>query len=200
LLVQLSCTLLLWFYSTWFKRQYVSGNVVVALLSAATVLVLLVYEPVILHRHRFGRPSGASLAVPALVLLCYAFFAFMLTWMREIVKDMEDLRGDEANGCKTMPILKGLQYSRNFALALGVLVMISLGSIAAALLSTQAELLMAYLVVIAMAIGYWGAFMLRRNTSSGHYRTASRGLKAIMLLGIFSLVLYYFQSAVYNDL
>src|SRR5690606_14241475 len=40
LLLQLCCTLLLWFYSTHFKRQFATGNIVVSLLTALTIVTL----------------------------------------------------------------------------------------------------------------------------------------------------------------
>ena len=49
LLLQAGCTLLLWFYSTDLKKQYLSGNIAVSLLAALTILILLGYEPA-LHR------------------------------------------------------------------------------------------------------------------------------------------------------
>ena len=58
--------------------------------------------------------NEAMLPNPVWVLGIYTGFAFVLTWMREIVKDMEDHIGDAAEGCVTMPIRLGLQKSGRF--------------------------------------------------------------------------------------
>ncbi len=102
LLLQLVCTLLLWFYSTHFKRQFMVGNVIVALLTSLTILTLILYEPAMHHyltQPAFLRlDADTVLANPVWVLLVYTYFAFVLTWMREIVKDMEDFKGDAEQG------------------------------------------------------------------------------------------------------
>lgn len=194
LLIQAGCTLLLWFYSTDFKRQYVTGNVVVSLLTSLTVLTLLIYEPAL--RHTAGKPqldTGTILSKPGWVLIIYAYFAFMLTWIREIVKDMEDLPGDQAAACQTMPLKKGLKFATQCCSVLAVLVIIPL-VVASYLLVTHHDtglpVYISGLLLIPLAIWTW---QLGRGTTTGHYHRASTRLKLIMLLGIFSLVVYHYQ-------
>ena len=124
LALQLSCTILLWFYSASFKRQFVTGNVVVALLTALTILTLMIYEPAThpyITQHYFLQIADKKIINPVWVLGVYTYFAFMLTWMREIVKDMEDFKGDAEEGCVTMPIKIGLLKSARFSQLLGIL-------------------------------------------------------------------------------
>ncbi len=180
LLLQGCCSLLLWFYSTHFKRQYVTGNVVVAILTALTIVSLVIYEP---SMHYF----------PKMVLLVYAYFAFMLTWIREIVKDMEDHIGDQTEGCVTMPIKKGLDYSTRFCIVLSVLVMLPLGYASITLFQRNYTLLSLYITaVLIIPIITWCLFLPWKTTTQ-HYHKASSGVKAIMLLGICSLLIYHFQ-------
>ncbi|NCX96513.1 MAG: ubiquinone biosynthesis protein UbiA, partial [Chitinophagia bacterium] len=140
LLLQLGCMVLLWFYSTHFKRQFIIGNVVVALLTALTIVVLVIYEQ-LMYKY-IGMPvtiryiNNTYYINPIWICAGYATFAFMLTWMREVVKDMEDHEGDAEQGCQTMPIVKGLQFSAYFVVALGAITVILLGIIAGILFST----------------------------------------------------------------
>ncbi len=187
LLVQVGCTLLLWFYSTDFKRQFVTGNIVISLLTACTILTFVIYEPGIL----WGR-QGHILSTPGWILLVYAYFAFMLTWMREVVKDMEDFIGDEAEGCKTMPVKKGLEFSGSFVLGLAVLAIFPLAVGSIILYRPRLFLLSAYLVLLILTIVTWCVF-LKRGATPQHYSSASRGLKVVMLLGICSLLIYHLQ-------
>lgn len=182
ILLQAGCTVLLWFYSTHLKRQYITGNVAVALLSALTIVTLIVYEPA-LHK----------LSLPAWVLIIYSCFAFLLTWMREIVKDMEDFKGDEAEGCITMPIKRGLGYAAGFTTALAILVVLML-AIATFILFTHKYLLLAAytFVFLAIPIAVWTIYLHQAHTEI-HYGNASRGLKIIMISGICSLLIYHFQ-------
>lgn len=182
LLLQLTCIALLWLYSTSFKRQYVIGNVVIALLTALTILTLVVYEPAI------RAPS-----LPLYALGVYAWFAFMLTWMREIVKDMEDYLGDSAEGCVTMPIRKGLRYAARFTLVLGGITLSMLSLSALSLFRSHFYLLAAYIaLMLAVPLTAWMVALPRRH-NTGHYHTASRWLKLIMVAGVCSLLIYYFQ-------
>ncbi|MCD6012825.1 MAG: ubiquinone biosynthesis protein UbiA [Flavipsychrobacter sp.] len=189
LLLQVTCTLLLWFYSTDLKRQYMTGNIAVSLLTALTIIVLLVYEPVLHH---------AMYKLPVWVLGIYAYFAFMLTWMREIVKDMEDFIGDEAEGCVTMPVKRGLKFAARYTLALSVLVVIPLLAAAIVLYQGNYIVLSLYVsILLVLPVVAWGVFLNKEFTTQ-HYAKASRWLKVIMLLGVFSLVVYYFQLNSFN--
>lgn len=195
--IQLGCTLLLWLYSTSFKRQFMSGNVVVSLLTAFTIAVLMLYENAIryyLFQDFFIETGYALIPNPVWVLGTYAYFAFMLTWMREIVKDMEDFKGDAEQGCVTMPIKWGLLRSARFAQALGILTVIPLVIGAIKLLREQWYVLGIYtLAGLALPILLW-MYQLPKEATTKHYSKESRYLKLIMVLGVVSLMIYYFQT------
>lgn len=103
---------LLWWYSNSLKRQPFIGNLVVALLTSISILLInILYY------------------TDNLLVIIYALFAFFMTLIREILKDMEDLRGDNTFGCKTLPIVwgirktKGMIYSLLILLAASVLLL-----------------------------------------------------------------------------
>jgi 4-hydroxybenzoate polyprenyltransferase len=197
MIIQVATITLLWFYSTHFKRQFVTGNVVVALLTALTVLTPGIYEPVMAQRLHLpfisaGEREGLS-ALPAWILGGYAYFAFMLTWMREIVKDMEDIKGDEADGCVTMPIKIGLKKTTSFVVLLAALAILPLAIGSYIIYHFQYRLLASYiLALLILPLAVW-AIALSRDTEPEHYHKASGRLKLIMLLGICSLFVYHFQ-------
>lgn len=198
LLFQMTCTLLLWFYSTHFKRRFMIGNVVVALLTAFTIAVLFLYEPAMhfyaLKPPFLETPYHAHLPNPVYILAIYAFFAFVLTWMREIVKDMEDFKGDLAEGCVTMPIKWGLKKAAGFVIFLGITALIPL-SFASIKLLLKKEWTLGFFTITGLIIPlcFWLLF-LTRKASTSHYARASRYLKWIMVSGIFSLIIYYFEA------
>ena len=196
LLLQVGCTLLLWAYSTKFKRQYITGNVVIALLASLTIIVLVVYEPILqieMHYALIKKTIGNNpTSLPVWILGTYAYFAFVLTWMREIVKDMEDIKGDAEDGCVTMPIKKGIQFSRHFTTALSMFAIVPI-CVASCVLFTHNYLPMSlYVAFLALSIILWTLF-LQRGHSERHFSLASRYLKFIMLLGIGSFIVYYLQ-------
>ncbi|RNI33308.1 prenyltransferase [Rufibacter immobilis] len=94
-LVLLGVALLLWGYSAQFKKRPLIGNVTIALLSAAMVLVVPLQA---------GQPSKAAWA--------YGMFAFLISLVREIIKDMEDVRGDASFQCRTLPIVAGIPKTK----------------------------------------------------------------------------------------
>jgi 4-hydroxybenzoate polyprenyltransferase len=47
--------------------------------------------------------------------ILYAGFSFIISLVREVVKDVEDFEGDVKYGCKTMPIVWGINASKIFA-------------------------------------------------------------------------------------
>ena len=197
LMLQIGCSILLWFYSTHFKRQFITGNVAVALLTSFTIIALMLYEPA-MHYYVTQAPfipSGSnSIPNPAYVLGIYTCFAFTLTWMREIVKDMEDFKGDANEGCITMPIKWGLQRSTRFTQLLGLIAITPLLFGATKLINAQWYVLGIYtLVLLALPVAIW-IFVLNAKATTQHYHTMSRWLKIIMISGIGSLILYYFQT------
>ena len=181
LLLQITCTLLLWFYSTDFKRQYLTGNIVVALLTSFTIIALFIYEPVMLNEARLPLVIGGPSSLPVWILAVYAYFAFMLTWMREIVKDMQDIKGDEEEGCVTMPIKKGLEYATRFTIALSVLAITPLAIAAYTLFRYNYKLLSGYvMVLLVVPLILWSVFITRGATGD-HYNNASHILKFLRL-------------------
>lgn len=196
LLLQLFCTVLLWFYSTAFKRQYVTGNVVVALLTAFTVLALVLYEPVLQHdlyKPMWPAPADRWQSLPVWVLIVYAVFAFLLTWIREVVKDMEDLKGDEAEGCMTMPIKIGLRGAMRFCIVLAVIVVLLLLIAVISLSLYVYHIFAAYtFIFLLLPLVAWILY-LPRGIAPAHYAKASRALKVIMVLGIVSLLIYHWE-------
>ncbi len=85
----------LWLYSNNLKRLPLIGNVTVAFLTGLSIYMVEVYYK-----------TGNSL------ILIYASFAFFMTLIREIIKDMEDLKGDNTFGCKTLPIIWGIRKTK----------------------------------------------------------------------------------------
>ena len=198
LLVQAGCTLLLWYYSTKFKRQLITGNIVVALLTALTVITLIIYEPK-LHYFLKGlvfetTGSGAYLLNPAWLLVFYSFFAFLLTWMREIVKDMEDIKGDSEQGCVTIPIKWGLSAAARFTQVLGLICVVSLLSSGVKLCYSDHALMGYYILIIVTPLLVLWIITLNRKYTVEHYHSASRNLKIIMVLGLCSLIVSILSS------
>ena len=180
---------LLWFYSTTFKKQLLIGNVVISLLTAWVVLILYACETQ-LDLAGLDATQRDYLSSVFKTAVLYGGFAFVISLVREVVKDMEDMEGDARYHCRTMPIAWGIPVTRSFAITWMIV-------LAAAVL---------ILVVYTLQIHWWWMavymavtvflpslrFMQRlkdANTASDFARH-SRLLKVIMLTGILSMVFF----------
>jgi 4-hydroxybenzoate polyprenyltransferase len=110
---------LLYFYSASYKRQFLIGNIIVAVLTAMVPLLVIFYEWPALYR--FYAVNATSM--PGLTVLFYwvggfALFAFLTTLSREIIKDIEDFEGDMAYGRNTLPVITGIPASKIIAVSL----------------------------------------------------------------------------------
>lgn len=188
----------LWFYSTHFKKQLLIGNIVVSLLTAAVPFLTFIFEIAYLQK---TIPEFAENYLPVIlsaskITLMFSLFAFITSLAREIIKDMEDYKGDKATGGKTMPITWGIQTSKVvsfFLLAITVLLLlvvvyntmkykgefISLGN-----LYILAGLVLPLLILSIM--------VLKAHTPK-QFKHSSLFLKLIMLLGIGYCWIFYFS-------
>lgn len=102
-------------YSSKLKCLPLIGNLQVAFLcSLALALPLIFIDYQILSEGTFH------------FIACYLISIFLFTLLREIVKDQQDVKGDDAQGCVTLPIYLGLHRSRIIVWALLLLIILYL--------------------------------------------------------------------------
>lgn len=119
---------MLWFYSMYWKRRLVIGNIIVAGLTAMVPILVGFYfahiggDELIGGKSWLG-PFNFQISFYSILFVAtgLAIFAFLLNWAREIVKDIEDVEGDKMISAKTMAIHYGIKGAKNFALAILVL-------------------------------------------------------------------------------
>jgi 4-hydroxybenzoate polyprenyltransferase len=104
---------LLYFYSASYKRQFLIGNIIVAILTAMVPLLVVFYEWPALYKYYVVNAT----TLPEMDFIFYwvggfALFAFITTLTREIIKDIEDFEGDIAYGRNTVPVVIGVVSSK----------------------------------------------------------------------------------------
>ena len=191
---QLLSILLLWFYSTHFKKQLLVGNIVVSLLTATIPLMPLVYE----YYLAGGIDSlssfliGDFLKTLVIIVIGYSAFAFLTSFAREVIKDMEDYKGDIQTGCKTMPIVWGIITSKVVTF---FVIVITIGLLLlAGLKFYKEEQFMAVYYILGVVILPLGILLIQtvRAKTSKDFKMASLLLKFTMLFGItFTLIIKY---------
>jgi 4-hydroxybenzoate polyprenyltransferase len=114
---------LLYFYSTTLKQIMILGNFIVALLLAISVLIIGVFDlfPATTSENQAQMASLFS------ILIDYALFAFMINFIREIIKDIEDVNGDYNMGMNTLPVAIGVNRSAKIALGFAIIAFILSG-------------------------------------------------------------------------
>ncbi|MEE0951096.1 MAG: geranylgeranylglycerol-phosphate geranylgeranyltransferase [Paludibacteraceae bacterium] len=185
---------LLWFYSSSYKRLLIIGNVTIALLSALSPMMValanvaqlqLKYSTILpyttLEHDIYAWVGGFSL------------FAFLLTWIREIVKDLQDQMGDRELECHSMPIVWGNIVTKIVVTALIVLTTVLIGWFWYSILPFDHswQSFSTRYIVLAIIIPLWGAlWLLWAAKIPSDYRTCQQVLKLTMFLGmLYSFVL-----------
>ncbi|MBS7230544.1 geranylgeranylglycerol-phosphate geranylgeranyltransferase [Flavobacterium psychroterrae] len=107
---------LLYFYATTLKQIMILGNFVVAALLSVSVLIIGVFDLF----PATNSENQAQMASFFSILTDYALFAFMINFIREIVKDIEDVNGDYNQGMNTLPIAIGISRAAKIAVAFAV--------------------------------------------------------------------------------
>ena len=182
--------LLLWFYSAKYKRMIFWGNFIVALLSALVVLIVFMFEFFWLRlQPDFFADLLPDLFWVAKLFGAYAMFAFMVTFYREIIKDLEDVKGDALVGCRTIPIVLGIKASRWIITGL---IMTTIILLAFGLLVLYRLTLMTvfwYLLVTTLLPMIYLIFRVFRSNTPEEYHIMSNICKIIMVAGVLSMQL-----------
>lgn len=190
-LMNFLCSVLLFVYSTTFKKQLLSGNLIISLLTAWSVAVLGLSTFYFVFNHPSSYPGIETSKLLKFTIL-YAAFAFIISLIREAIKDMEDLPGDAKYGCRTMPIVWGINATK-------VYVAVWLSVLTGALLVTQFYLLQ-YKWWWAVVYGFFFitlfCIIILKNLYKAFrpedFHRLSKYAKLVMLTGILSMLFFYF--------
>jgi 4-hydroxybenzoate polyprenyltransferase len=183
----LACVILLWFYSTTFKRKLLIGNVVISLLTAWVILVLYVCE---IRLGSLGDPGyRAILGRVFKYAIVYGGFAFIISLIREVVKDIEDIDGDTRYDCRTMPIIWGINVAKVFTATWLVVLISALAVIQFYFLPRAQWIMIAYGLLFIDLPLLWILRALYRAQAKSDYHLLSGVIKGVMLAGILSMVL-----------
>ncbi|MCW2118457.1 geranylgeranylglycerol-phosphate geranylgeranyltransferase [Flavobacterium sp. 7A] len=175
----------LYMYATTLKKMAIIGNLIVALLLSISVLIIGIFNlyPAITNNNQAVMGSLFS------VLMDYAFYAFMINFLRELVKDMEDINGDYNQGMNTLPIILGIKRSKNIVLGLSFIPIILITIyINTYLLPFRLYIAMAYSIVLILAPLLLFSAKLATATTQKEFYSLSILLKWILLFGIFSIL------------
>ena len=158
----------LWYYSNSLRRITLIGNIVIAFLTGITLLMVVVF----LERSE-------------VLIYAYALFAMAIVLIREVIKDMEDVKGDERFGIESIPVIFGIRGAKWF------IYLVSIGS---------AGLLMYYLIKIdnwvvrfyftaLLPVFIYFLYRLIIADRQIHYKNLVRFTNVIIISGLISMIL-----------
>lgn len=162
----------LWFYSHKLKKYPFVGNI------TAAILAVVPFFAIFVHYGNFD-----------IVILVHATFLFLLISMRELVKDLENIKGDLTHGYNTIPVIYGERTSKHMLTVLSILTLVPI-----ILLITKFDREIGYMnyYFYASIVGL-AVFLavLWYSKSRIHYIVLHNILKFAIVLGVFSIVLIH---------
>ncbi|MBP6432234.1 MAG: geranylgeranylglycerol-phosphate geranylgeranyltransferase [Ferruginibacter sp.] len=199
LIINILSVTLLWFYSTTFKKKLLIGNIIVSILTAFVILVFYFYlisipsrEVVVPGWHTTFTTFYDSKLTRIAIL--YASFSFIISLIREVIKDMEDIEGDEKYGCKTMPIVWGIPASKVFVGVWIVVLIAVLTILQFYVMQFNWWLSIAYCVLFIITPLLIILQKLSKAQSTKDYHQLSSLVKLVMFTGILSMIFFRIYS------
>jgi 4-hydroxybenzoate polyprenyltransferase len=191
---------LLWYYSTDFKSQVLSGNIIIAFLAALVPLIVPLYEiPLLNQEYReILLETGQDFNFLLKFVGGFSLFAFLLTMAREIIKDIEDKKGDSTYGLKTLPIVFGAKKAKITAIIFIVATIVLLALIQNMQFMASDLISFIYILIAIEFPLFFLIFKLMKAQTQEDFHFASLFTKMIMLTGIlYSVVVYFITKQIF---
>jgi 4-hydroxybenzoate polyprenyltransferase len=158
----------IWLYSHKLKKFLFIGNI------TAAILAVIPFFAVFIYYRNFNN-----------VIFVHATFLFLLIAMKELTKDLENIKGDLAQDYKTIPVVYGVSVAKTMLTALSVATLVPVA------------LLLMYFSIGYMNYYFYGSIvalvvfeiLLWNSNKRAHYLTLHNILKFIIVAGVFSIVL-----------
>ncbi|MCK5401189.1 MAG: geranylgeranylglycerol-phosphate geranylgeranyltransferase [Flavobacteriaceae bacterium] len=158
----------IWFYSHKLKKLPIVGN-----LTSAT-LAITPFFAVFIYYKNFE-----------IVIFVHAMFLFLIIAMRELIKDLENIKGDLVLNYKTVPIVYGERTSK---IILTILAILTLIPVYLLIFNFQIGK-MNYFFYLSVILLFIFLLLLWKSNSKSHYLILHNILKFIIVAGVFSILL-----------
>jgi len=175
----------LYLYATSLKQMILVGNIIVALLLAFSVLIIGVFDllPVINPENKMVMADLFA------ILVDYALFAFVINFIREMVKDLEDVNGDYNQGMNTLPIALGIKRTSKVVLVLSLFPIIMVVMyIKKYFFAYELYVATIYALISIVAPLLYFSIKMADAKKEKDFHHLSMILKLIILFGLFSIV------------
>ena len=176
---------LLWYYSISYKGKAVIGNFIVAFLSATTIIIVWLFV--------FYAFQNSSVQIRfnnwfLELITGYIIFAFGFSFLREIIKDMEDVKGDQLMQKNTLPVICGIKKTKIITYILMLFVAFFLYRVEIWLYKLEIKNVLYYFAGVINVLFILSIVLLIVAKSSKDFSRAQWAIKIIMLAGVFSMI------------
>lgn len=177
------CAGFLYFYSSSYKKMFLVGNLIISLLTSITLMLSILFD------------KPALSVEPIITLIsAYAIFAFVMTLIREIIKDCEDIEGDSVFGATTLPVLAGTKTARLITTLLCIGVFCSILYIQVLQSQWENTISFVYIIIFIQLPVLVLAYLSAKAKTKSQYHFNSNLSKIIMLTGVLSMLIFYLSS------
>ncbi len=159
---------MIWFYSHKLKRYPIIGNLTASLLAVLPFFAILLY-----YKNIYPQ------------IFAHAAFLSLLLLIREIIKDLENIKGDIANDYKTIPVIFGEDFAKKIITILTILTIIPVYL----LVETYDVGYMDIYFYISLIILIFFLLLLWKANNKLQYLQLHNILKFLIVTGVFSIVL-----------
>lgn len=182
----------LWYYSTQLKKTVLTGNLIISLFTGLSVFIVWLYHLVALKNNPILLVDAQRITeFVTYTVVAYSIFAFLISMIREITKDIEDKEGDEKAGMKTTIIKYGLSKTKIIIYFFFFLMLTLLGFTIYITYSYNWIQLSIYLLVAVGIPCLYFIMNLKTAVIKKDFRDLSFLAKIIMIAGILSMQLFY---------
>ena len=175
--------LLLMIYSKYLKNSFLYGNLLISILIFISIVIIACFD--LLPGTNAVNPNDTRIVFN--LIFTFGAFAFLLTLLREISKDAEDIEGDRITGSNTLPVRYGFKTTNRVLGFAGIAtcILILILSFNNSALSPFFFLYLIFAVILPLV---YFMYQVKNNSRAIDYSKSSLFLKLIMLSGTLSLL------------
>lgn len=184
-IVYIIISFLLYRYAIYFKKKFLIGNLIVSFLIFLSVIIIAIFD-LVPATNDYNQNDQLIVFV---LLIKIASFAFILTLLREILKDIEDIEGDKKVNAQTIPISLGIEKTKYIVIFITIALLVGLLFFTLPYYETNKIIFYYLLILVALPLLYF-ILKVRFSKAKKEYHKLSNLLKIIMLIGILSIFLF----------
>jgi 4-hydroxybenzoate polyprenyltransferase len=189
--IYLIAPIVLFWYSYRLKKVLILGNIAVALASAFTMPAAWLFDWMALSGWDSTGVGFSNIQYEiSMRVIIYSLFAFLISFAREIIKDIEDMEGDSRFGCRSIPVVYGVKAAKNIIAGCFLLILLLLFSWQYELfLNGRPDITLYLAIAVDLPLLWLTAFVFRMRSKAEIHR-AGLVTKLIMVTGILSMLLF----------